>query len=83
MITQSKLLPSYSKELGFRVIINAVIKILSFLLSQNGIVTKDLTRLKMLFSEIEVSASGCMAEHLPVSFVFYIWILVLAGFTGD
>uniref|UniRef100_A0A8C9YAX9 Probable helicase with zinc finger domain n=1 Tax=Sander lucioperca TaxID=283035 RepID=A0A8C9YAX9_SANLU len=39
-----------------------VMKMLFYLLLQNGIVTKDLTRLKMLFSEIEVSTSGCRVQ---------------------
>lgn len=43
-----------------------VMKVIFILLSQNGIVAKDLTRLKMLLSEIEVSVCGCWAVHLTV-----------------
>uniref|UniRef100_A0A7N6BP44 Probable helicase with zinc finger domain n=1 Tax=Anabas testudineus TaxID=64144 RepID=A0A7N6BP44_ANATE len=45
-----------------------ITKIILFMLSQNGIVTKDLTRLKMLLSEIEVS-----------SVILAIWLYVLTG----
>lgn len=38
-----------------------VMKIYFLLFSQNGIVTKDLTRLKMLLSEIEVSMSSFLS----------------------
>uniref|UniRef100_A0A4W6FU04 Probable helicase with zinc finger domain n=1 Tax=Lates calcarifer TaxID=8187 RepID=A0A4W6FU04_LATCA len=38
-----------------------------FPFSQNGIVAKDLTRLKMLLSEIEVSVSGCGAVDFTVA----------------
>lgn len=36
-------------------------------LSQNGIVQKDLTRLKMLLTEIEVSVCGLNDSGLPAS----------------
>lgn len=55
-----------------------------FFLSQNGIVTKDLTRLKMLFSEIEVSCFGCKAANVAAAFCpLFICHLVLVGFTDD
>lgn len=47
-----------------------VMKILFYLLSQNGIVAKDLSRLKMLFSEIEVSVCSCRAANLIVVLTF-------------
>lgn len=58
---------------------------LMFSVLQNGIVTKDLSRLKMLFSEIEVSASGCVTVYLTdvVTVLLCSCLLVLVTFIND
>lgn len=53
-----------------------------FHFSQNGIVEKDLTRLKMLLSEIEVSVSGYRAAKVTVVLPCSC-LLVLVGFTDE
>lgn len=46
-----------------------------FFPSQNGIVEKDLTRLKMLFSEIEVSGFASGAAEVTVSMLLLVFVV--------